>query len=367
MKIDSLHLDNFKNYENLSISFKSPVVSIVGLNGAGKTNILDAIHYLAFTKSNLSITDAQSVRHDEKYFLVKAVFNAKENFEVKCYYDEEQKKVMKIDGEDIIRLSSHIGKIPVVLSSPYDSEIIRGASEVRRKWIDGCISMHNNEYLEALLNYQKVLRQRNSFLKQNEGQLNPSQLTLLDTYDDQIVDASLYLHEHRATFLEKFIPMFSENYQQLTTQKEETTMEYNSRISGDFAASFRKLRKKDIVTQRTNAGAHRDDFTFLIEGHPIKKFGSQGQQKSFLIALKLAQFDYIKSIKKDTPILLLDDVFDKLDDERIHQLTSLLSDKKRFDQVILTDARKERTLDFTKKIKNVQILEIEEGKIASDA
>ncbi|MAZ41581.1 MAG: DNA replication and repair protein RecF [Flammeovirgaceae bacterium] len=367
MKIKTLALQNFKNYENLALEFSEGIQLFLGQNGMGKTNLLDALHYLTFTKTAFVNTDNQNIRKGALYFLVKGNFeNAGKYHEVICYHEVRKKKVIKLNGSPYERIIEHIGRLPLVLSTPYDSDLIRETSEVRRKWIDGCIAQYNQEYLADLMGYNRILSQRNTLLKSMEGHLNGSNSSLLDTYDTQIITLSKSLSQVRADFVNKFIPFLSANEGLIVFERETCSMTYQSQVLAvDFERTFLESRKKDLVTQRSNVGLHKDDYSFLMDGQPLKKFGSQGQQKSFLIALRLSQYDYLAKATKTKPMLLLDDVFDKLDDERIERLTDLLSDSVRFGQVFITDARKERTSLLLKDKYNAKIFEIGNGKVNS--
>ena len=367
MKIKALALQNFKNYESLALEFSEGIQLFLGQNGMGKTNLLDALHYLTFTKTAFVNTDNQNIRKGALYFLVKGNFeNDGKYHEVICYHEVRKKKVIKLNGSPYERIIEHIGRLPLVLSTPYDSDLIRETSEVRRKWIDGCIAQYNQEYLADLMGYNRILSQRNTLLKSMEGHLNGSNSSLLDTYDTQLITLSKSLSQVRADFVNNFIPFLSANEGLIVFERETCSMTYQSQVLAvDFERTFLESRKKDLVTQRSNVGSHKDDYSFLMDGQPLKKFGSQGQQKSFLIALRLSQYDYLAKATKTKPMLLLDDVFDKLDDERIERLTDLLSDSVRFGQVFITDARKERTSLLLKDKYNAKIFEIGNGKVNS--
>ena len=367
MKIKALALQNFKNYENLSLEFTEGIQLFVGQNGIGKTNLLDALHYLTFTKTAFVNTDNQNIRKGALYFLVKGDFeNDGQTHEVVCYHELRKKKVIKLNGSTYDRIIEHVGKLPLVLSTPYDSDLIRETSEVRRKWVDGCIAQYNQEYLADLLTYNRILSQRNTLLKSIEGHLNSSNKSLLDTYDIQLITLSKSLSRVRTDFVNKFIPFLSANEGLIVFERERFSMTYQSQVlASNFERNFLESRKKDLLTQRTNVGSHKDDYSFLMDDQGLKKFGSQGQQKSFLIALRLSQYDYLAKETQKKPILLLDDVFDKLDDERIERLTRLLTDSARFGQVFITDARKERASLLMKGKHNAKIFEIEHGKVSS--
>ena len=367
MKIKALALQNFKNYENLALEFTDGIQLLLGQNGTGKTNILDSLHYLTFTKTAFVNTDNQNIKKGALYFLINGDFeNNGQTYEVICYHELRKKKVIKLNGAPYERIIEHIGKLPLVLSTPHDSDLIRESSEVRRKWVDGCIAQYNQEYLADLLVYNRILSQRNTLLKGMEGHLNASNKSLLDTYDTQLITLSKSLSHVRIDFVDRFIPFLSTNEGLIVFERETCSMTYQSQVlADDFEHSFLESRKKDVLTQRTNIGSHKDDYSFLMDGEPLKKFGSQGQQKSFLIALRLSQYDYLAKVTQIKPILLLDDIFDKLDDERVERLTALLNDSSRFGQVFITDARKERTSLLVKGKYKTKIFEIEKGKVNS--
>lgn len=363
MKLSGLNLQNFKNYRELALTFSERLNCIVGLNGSGKTNLMDAIHYLAFTKSAFLATDNQNICHEAPYFLLKGDFYTGSEKQILCYQERNQKKVVKYDGKEYEKLSDHIGRIQVILHTPYDSEIIRDSSEYRRKWVDGCISQHDHQYLEDLIRYQRILRHRNALLKQIEGRLSTSNSALLDMYDEQIVEYSIALNKKRETFVEEILPFFKENITSIVGEKEQSSLSYKSMVSREqFSSEFHEAREKDLLLQRTTLGAHRDDYLFYLENMPIRKFGSQGQQKSFLIALRLTQYDYLKEKLNQQPILLLDDVFDKLDDERIKKLIGLITDRQRFGQIFITDARKDRSIELFDEVADKKIIEITNGE-----
>ncbi len=365
MNLDTLHLEQFKNYRNLTLDFNHRITSLVGVNGSGKTNVIDSIYYLGYTKSAFGSGDYQNILHGENHFLIKGNFHSdSKKFEVKAYLERNQKKVIRFDDLDYEKLSDHIGKILLVISTPYDGDIIRGPGEVRRKWVDSCISLVDKTYLETLIRFQKTLKQRNSLLRQANGRLSSPQVSLLDTYDAQVIEYSGSLSLVRQKFIEQFIPFFHSNVSSLVKDLEKCDIKYESDVlESEFEKNFSQAREKDILMQRTTMGGHKDDFVFHMDGYPIKRFGSQGQQKTFLIALRLAQFDYLTYRESVKPILLLDDIFDKLDDRRIKNLVATLKDENRFGQVVITDARKERTESFFRDYKHLEIVEIQDGKL----
>jgi len=343
MRLEKIHLLNYKNYEELSLDFSPQINCILGENGSGKTNLLDAIYYLSVTKSAFSSTEQQNVRHEAPYLLVKGVFlRQSHQYTVSCSWQRGQKKQVQNSRTPYEKLSEHIGQFPVVLISPDDTDLIRGASELRRRFLDGLLSQIDSEYLLDLISYNRILRQRNALLKQF-AERNSYDSDLLDSYSDQLLDVGYRLYHKRADFLKTFIPHFSHHYNNLSGKKESVGIQYTSHFAeADYRSAFYKAYRKDVVLQRTTRGVHRDDYDFRIDDFSIKRYGSQGQQKSFVIALKLAQFDVLRDTKQLKPILLLDDIFDKLDDFRINKLTEMVVQQS-FGQLFVTDARPERT------------------------
>lgn len=355
MILSQLQLTSFKNYSVASFVFDVGINCVVGPNGKGKTNLLDAIHYLAFAKTAFSTTDTQNILHGQEVLTVYGLFD--DGLKVACQYQNRKGKTLKVDGEEERKISNHVGRIPLVMTTPDDSDLIREGSEYRRRFFDEALSQIDREYLEQLIQYHAVLRQRNEHLKQADepGKVNH---LLLDTYDAQLIPLAQKIGKRRQAFLEPYRRAFAENYTSLFPEEEVPEIVYKSdALEPNFPDKFRQCRPRDVVMQRTLMGIHRDQYDFNLNGQPVKKFGSQGQQKTFVIALRLAEFDMLKSETGNTPLLLLDDIFDKLDDGRIAALVDLLDDDKRFEQVFITDARKERSKTFFKK-RNVNFIEL---------
>ena len=366
MWISLLQLQQFKNYENESFEFHPRLNVITGLNGMGKTNVFDALHYLSFTKSAFNSMDALNVMHERAYFSIIGKFETDESLETICYFEKGSGKNIQVNKSNLEKIGEHIGKIPLILSTPYDQALILEGSEARRKFIDGTISQFDSEFLSVLLKYQRVLKQRNACLKNAKTMNKKSLDSLLDVYDQDIVGFSKEISYKREQLVETLFPFFNTNYTNISDSKEAAGLSLNSHVLTDsFENSYSSNREKDIITQRTSMGCHRDDFIFLLNGHPLKKEGSQGQQKSYLLSMKLAQFDLLKS-KSATPILLLDDLFDKLDDERIQHILNILNDDKRFGQVFISDARAERIKSLFADTTDLKFFEIREGKIARE-
>lgn len=347
--LQQLKLYNFRNIEEARLEFSGKILCFLGKNGSGKTSLLDSIHYLAFTKSAVNPSDSQNILQGRAQFVVRGEFelNGKRKV-VTCSFQQGQKKIINEDGQDYTKFSEHVGKYPVVLIAPQDIELIWDGSEMRRKFFDSLISQLDKPYLENLIVYTNQLKQRNSLLRSfaESGKIDHD---LLASYDQKIIPSGNYIFAKRRDFLTEFFPFFKEQYLFLVDgSKEEVDIQYQSDLAkSDLAELLAKNLQRDIILQRTSAGIHRDDFDFRINGFELKKYGSQGQQKSFLISLKLAEFQAIAERKKFKPILLLDDIFDKLDNQRIHQLMLLVA-KGTFGQIFITDAREDRTQQILK-------------------
>ena len=364
MYLKKIKLINFKNYKEAELEFSPQINGFTGLNGSGKTNLLDAIYYLSLTKSAFNTTDAMSISQSEDFFRLEAVFEKeKSEFSVETGFSSTQKKIFKVDKAPYEKIKDHIGKFPVVLITPFDTDVIREGSEERRKFFDNVFAQLDAEYLEHLLKYGHILKQRNSLLKKFKEE-NKTDEILLSAYDGPLMETAEMIYEKRKKFIIQIQPLFEKHYQALAGKKEKVSLTYQSHLENkDFKSIFKASLQRDIFLERTSKGTHKDDYIFLINEMPLKNFGSQGQQKSFVIALKLAQFDLIYITKKVKPILLLDDIFDKLDDERISQLLNMVENDK-FGQLFITDARPERTKEFFKNIKaKISIFRIENGRI----
>lgn len=342
MFLRQLSLINFKNYPEFEAEFSEKVNCFVGNNGIGKTNLLDAIHYLSFCKSYFNVSDSQNIRHEESFFVVRGEFDkAGEQNEVYCGLKRNQKKIFKRNKREYERLSEHIGLFPLVMISPSDSELINGSSELRRKFLDGVIAQYDKLYLDKLIAYNQVLKQRNALLKHFYENRNFDSETL-EVWDDQLVTHGRLILERRLEFLRRFIPLFNHYYRFISDSREEVSLHYESSLGEtDFKTALLTSLPRDRQVQYTTLGPHKDDLEFLIGRYSLKKFASQGQQKSYLLALKLAQFEFIKDEKHTTPLLLLDDIYDKLDEARFTRLMEMVSGAK-FGQVFITDTHPER-------------------------
>ena len=341
MRLEKLQHLNFKNYREADLNFSSRINVLVGKNGSGKTNLLDAIYYLAFTKSAFS-TDPFCVQQDQTYFMVKGSFRIGSiTTEIASSVQVGAKKIFREGLYDYQRLSEHIGKYPVILIAPGDVDLVNEGSESRRKFFDSIISQLDSNYLDDLIQYNHALRQRNSLLKMFADSGSADWLAV-ESYDHLLVKLGSSIFKKRTEFVKEFLPVFTGFYQFIVEENEVTDLEYCSELATqDFMAGLVSSRQKDMILQRTNFGIHRDDFRFSLGTSDIKRLGSQGQQKSFVIALKLAEFEILKRHKGFKPILLLDDIFDKLDDFRIARLLELI--KGELGQLFITDARPDRT------------------------
>jgi DNA replication and repair protein RecF len=350
MILKSLSLLNYKNFDSKSFEFNDKINCIVGNNGLGKTNILDAIYHLSFGKSYFNPVATQNIKHDEDFFVINGDYHKDDSIEkIVVSLKRGQKKVIKRNGKIYDKFSDHIGLLPLVIISPADRDLIVEGSDTRRKFIDSVISQSDKSYLSDLIKYTKVLAQRNALLKYfalNHTFNNDT----IDVYNTQLTDYGTRIFEKREAFLKAFIPVFKARYKVISNDKEEVDLVYESDLfENNLNTLLRNNINKDRALQYTNVGIHKDDLSFNIKEHPIKKFGSQGQQKSFLIALKLAQFDFIKAQSGVNPILLLDDIFDKLDEHRVAQIIKLVNDE-HFGQLFISDTHPERTEDVIKQV-----------------
>lgn len=363
MIIEKLTLYNFKNYLKEEFVFSPSINLIIGKNGSGKTNLLDAIHYLSLTKSAFNFSDAQTLKKGENAFSISSsikVFNKLSTFFYS--YQSGSKKILKVNKVEYEKLSSHIGKLPVVLIAPNDTSIIREGSEERRRFFDTIICQLDPEYLQYLLKYTHNLKQRNALLKSTSHLINIDQ-HLVEYYNAELIKYGKYIHRIRQDFVENFLPVFKKLYFTISNGNELPDMDYVSQLHGNsFETLLSETLAKDFLFQRTTTGIHKDDYQFKIDNNVLKNFGSQGQQKSFLICLKLTQYEVIKEAKGFKPVLLLDDIFDKLDDLRIKKLLELVG-QNYFGQIFITDARTERSDSYLETLPNdFSIFKIENGK-----
>lgn len=349
-------LVNYKNFTSKSFSFEEKINCFVGYNGVGKTNVLDAIYHLSYTKGYFNSVASQNIQYNTDFFVIEGTFQKNKREEIiSCSLKRGYKKLVKRNGKEYEKLSDHFGLLPVVIISPSDTNLIIEGSDMRRKFMDSIISLYDKEYLQFLIKYNKVLAQRNSLLKFFAANLTFDQ-TNIDVYNEQLVNFGTLIFEKRKKFLSEFIPIFQKRYKQIIGSIDENRVEENVELkyrsqlkSSDLKNILEQNIDRDRILQYTSVGVHKDDLIFTLNNHQIKKNGSQGQQKSYLIALKLAQFDFVKQQSDITPILLLDDIFDKLDENRVSHLINLVNDKN-FGQIFITDTHAERTESIIKNI-----------------
>ena len=350
MFIKNLKLFNFKNHSEKFFDFSPEINCFVGNNGAGKTNILDALHYISMAKSFLGNLDAQNILHDSDFFAIEAEIQGEEkNDIIKVQLPKEGKKIIKKNDKTYERIADHIGFLPSVMISPYDANLISDGSESRRKFLDSMISQTDSDYLFALIQYQKTLQQRNALLK-FFAKNRTFDLDSLEIYNEPLTKFGTQIFEKRQRFVASILPTIQHFYEIISKGNEKVTVIYESNLNEqNFEEILSENLEKDRVLTYTSRGIHKDDLRFEMNENLIKKFGSQGQQKSFLIALKLAQIKRIKDITNKNPILLLDDIFDKLDDNRVSQLIELVN-QQNFGQIFITDTHRERTESVVKRI-----------------
>ena len=342
MHLETLSLLDFKNIAEVRLKLGPRMNCFVGDNGTGKTNLLDAVYYLSMCKSAFNLTDSQSARHDADTFMVNGTYrNAAGRTEnVLCAYrrSDRTKKVSR-NNKEYEKLSDHIGLIPIVLISPLDTVLINESGDERRRYLNSFISQFDREYLASTMRYNQLLGERNRLLKDQSMRGFDD---MLDVFDIQLAETGTAVHEKRRALIEELAPVVARYYEILSSDREQVELSYKSELNdGNFADLLRRNAQKDRINQFTTGGVHRDDLRMAIGGYPLRKYGSQGQQKSFLIALKLAQYDVLAARQEQKPILLLDDVFDKLDTERVSQLISLVGQEK-FGQIFITDCNRDR-------------------------
>lgn len=373
MILERLIVNNFKNYGQADIELCGNVNCFVGNNGAGKTNLLDAAYYLSFCKSYFNPVDSQNIRLGEVFFAIHGHYSGLSTTEsgdddtVSVVLKRGQNKQVRWNKKVYKTLSEHIGKIPLVMVSPNDQQLITGGSDLRRRFVDGVISQTDRAYLDHLIQYHKALEQRNRLLKQLwEDRMWDE--AMVGVWDVQLAAHGEFIYQSRSRFVEDFVPLFAEYYHWIAGAEEPGTVVY-SRDGRPLQLQLDDCRQADRYSQYTNAGPHKDDLLLqLTEDFPLKKFGSQGQQKSFALALKLAQFQYLLNHTGVKPILLLDDIFDKLDLPRIKQLIALVGSD-RFGQVLLTDTQPGRVQAIFDELPQLEhrIFQVQNGTVTLNA
>lgn len=343
MFLKKISLFNYKNFSEATFEFDAKINCFVGKNGIGKTNVLDAIYHLANGKSYFNPLAIQNIKHNEDFFVIDGEFEKNKRAEqIVSSFKKGQKKILKRNGKIYEKFSDHIGFIPLVIISPADNDLIIEGSETRRRFIDTVISQLEPTYLQELIQYQKIISQRNALLKYFALNHTFDNETLY-IYNQQLDGLGQSIFEKRKQFIEDFVPIFNKHHQTITSSSETVQLVYESNLfENHLIALLEESLAKDRALQYTSVGIHKDDLAFQIDGFPIKKFGSQGQQKSFLIALKLAQFEFVKKQSGEKPILLFDDIFDKLDETRVSQIVAMVNAEE-FGQLFISDTHPERT------------------------
>lgn len=360
MYLKQLSLVNYKNIVQAEINFSPKINCFIGFNGSGKTNILDAIYYLSYCKSHSNNIDNQNITHDADFFVIQGNYDINDKEEhIYCGLKRKQKKQFKRNKKEYQRLSEHIGLLPLVLISPNDTELIAEGSEERRKFIDTIVSQYDSEYLHKLITYNNCLQQRNSLLK-SECKDN----SLFDILEEQLAEYGEEIYSKRKKFIAEFLPIFQQYYQTISGGKETVSLLYNSHFNNsDIKTELAQLRQRDTILGYTTKGIHKDELEMLLGDYPIKRMGSQGQNKTYLIALKLAKFDFLKNIVHFNPILLMDDIFDKLDAERVKQIVKLVSEE-HFGQIFITDTNREHLDEILKDMhQDTRIFTVEKGEV----
>lgn len=342
--LKKITLAQFRNYSAANYAFSARITCITGANGSGKTNLLDAVYYLCYTKSYFSAYQQNTAQNGTDGFRVQGDFEHSDSSEtISCKWQQGKKEV-QADGVDYDKVTDHIGKYAAVMIAPDDLELINGASEQRRKWVDSILCQTDKDYMEHLVQYQRVLQQRNAWLKQ-EAAKPSNDFTTLEFYDSKLSASGDYIYKQRAQFLEALLPLLDKFYHLLSQGKEELGAAYKTHLhNAPMAALLKKSLPNDLHMQRTLKGIHRDDWELTLDSMPLKQFASQGQKKSFLFALKLAQYAYLEQQQGTQPMLLLDDIFEKLDNNRIRSLLNIIK-ADNFGQVFLTDTDKNRVAE----------------------
>lgn len=362
MRIDVISLLNYRNLADVDIALSPGINCLIGSNGMGKTNLLDAVYYLSFCKSSVASSDSSNIMHEEPFFMIQGYYHSDKGMEdnVSCALKRGEKKQLKKNGKAYERLSDHIGIIPLVMISPSDNELIAGGSEERRRFMNMVISQYDREYMNALMRYNRALQQRNAMLR-GEYVVDDEMMSLIE--DVMSAEAGI-IYEGRCRFVDELMPVFTEFHNAITGGRECVGLRYRSHMAdGALCEQLRSSRADDRHLGYTSKGVHRDELVMLLGGYPIRKEGSQGQNKSFLVSLKLAQFDFLRRKGGETPILLLDDIFDKLDRNRVEQIVNLVSGEN-FGQIFITDVNRDH-MDWIleQADKEYRLFEVKDGVI----
>ena len=362
MILERISILNYKNLGQVELDFSAKMNCFFGQNGMGKTNLLDAIYYLSFCKSAANPIDSQNICHDREFFVIQGFYRPADGSseEIYCGMKRRQKKQFKRNKKEYDRLSDHIGFIPLVMVSPADSELISGGSEERRKFIDLVISQYDKEYLDALIRYNKALQQRNILLKSEQ----PVEDELFVVWEEMMAQSGETVYRKREEFVREFIPIFQTFYSIISQDRETVSLSYESHAKeASLMEVIRESRQRDKIMGHALRGIHRDELSMLLGDFPMKREGSQGQNKTYLVALKLAQFDFLKRTGRAIPLLLLDDIFDKLDASRVEQIMKLVASD-RFGQIFITDTNREHLDRILREVgSDYKIFEVNQGTV----
>ena len=369
--LKSLNILNYRNIREASLEFSPKLNCFVGLNGQGKTNVLDAIYLLSFTKSAFTSQDSLNITHGEEMAMVQGVYKGnrlvdgqtEESFTISCGLRKGVKKQFRKDKKDYPRLLDHIGLIPLVMVSPADHQLIEEGSDERRRFMDVVIGQRNRKYLDCLATYNALLKQRNALLKQYADAPAPPD-DLLEVLEWQMVEPAEYIYKERTKFFEEFEPYFAEVYKVISNSAETPSLRYISQLQDRvLREAYIKTRQRDLILGWTSQGPHKDDLEMRLGDYPLKQVGSQGQQRTFVLAMKLAQALYLEDTTGEAPILLLDDIFDRLDSERVERIVAMVQGEQ-FGQIFITDTDRQHLTDILKPNENAKIFHVENGKIA---
>jgi len=362
MVLQTLSILNYKNIAEAELAFSPKINCFIGDNGMGKTNLLDAIYYLSFCKSHSNPIDSQNILHEADFFMLTGKYTVNSTpEEIYCGMKRKQKKQFKRNKKEYERLSDHIGLLPLVMVSPDDAVLISEGSEERRKFIDGVISQFNHTYLQKLLQYNNALKQRNALLKTENVQDD----SLYEIWEEQMAELGEYIYTERTKFINEFTPVFQQFYAEISGGKEQISLQYQSQHENrNILQSLSATRERDRILGYTTQGIHKDELEMLLDEFPMKRVGSQGQNKTYLISLKFAQYDFLKRTHKISPILLLDDIFDKLDAKRVQQIIRIVSGNL-FGQIFISDTNREHLDTLLTDLDNqAMIFTVKDGRIS---
>ena len=363
MYLEKIELKNFKNYESEIVNFSDKINFITGENGSGKTNLLDAIYYLSFTKSAFNKVDENNIKTNENFFTIKGYYNiGNKSISIDCKYKKNEKKIILYNNSPYEKISLHLGKIPAIIVAPNDSDLIRNSSYYRRRFFDLIISQIEQDYLQAIIKYNKILKSRN-LISQKFKKKKYVDKNEIQHYDDLLIKLNIYIRNKRLKYLIEFKKKFFEVHNSITKEKYSIEILYKTKVEESIENNiFNKFLDYDILTEKTNFGIHKDDYLFYIDNKPIKNFASQGQQKSFIISLKMSEYHIISKKLSVNPLMMLDDIFDKLDNKRIGDFMNFIR-KKIKGQIFITDALNDRLKVFNSKDFNINIIKIKNGQI----